>query len=97
MPRPCALPIYFTHAPSPPSPCSSGVKIFVNLQTTEKVYTGKGEHLCPRDGFVCFHNSHLISGRLGKVTLGGGNKAGLFQVRRGGAGRCAGLAANRGC
>lgn len=33
------------------------------------------------DGFVCFYNSHLISGRLGKVTLGGGNKSGLFQVR----------------
>ena len=26
------------------------------------------------------------SGRLGKVTLGGGNKSGLFQVGRGGVG-----------
>ncbi|KAL4425069.1 hypothetical protein ABPG77_010383 [Micractinium sp. CCAP 211/92] len=58
---------------------NAAVKIFVNLETTEKIYT-KGEHLCPMDGFVCFHNSHLISGRLGKVTLGGGNKSGLFQV-----------------
>ena len=28
--------------------------------------------------FVCFRNSELVSGRLGKVTLGSGNKAGLF-------------------
>ena len=28
--------------------------------------------------FVCFRNSELLSGRLGKVTLGSGNKAGLF-------------------
>jgi DNA-directed RNA polymerase III subunit RPC1 len=27
---------------------------------------------------VCFRNSELLSGRLGKVTLGSGNKAGLF-------------------
>lgn len=59
--------------------CSSRVKLFVNLETAEKIYSA-GEHMCPMDGFVAFHNSHLISGRLGKVTLGGGNKAGLFQV-----------------
>lgn len=124
--------------PLPPA-CSSKVKIFVNSETTEKIYTS-GEHLCPMDGFVCFLNSHLIrcgwrgcievkaggnalpdlmqgcgrlepclristclqaelppnislpcahyppcrSGRLGKVTLGGGNKSGLFQVGAGG-------------
>lgn len=45
-------------APCPP-PCSASVKIFVNLETTEKIYT-TGEHLCPMDGFVCFFNSHLI-------------------------------------
>lgn len=27
---------------------------------------------------MCFRNSELLSGRLGKVTLGSGNKAGLF-------------------
>ncbi|PSC73949.1 DNA-directed RNA polymerase III subunit rpc1-like isoform X2 [Micractinium conductrix] len=58
---------------------NASVKIFANLETTEKIYTS-GQHLCPMDGFVCFYNSHLISGRLGKVTLGGGNKSGLFQV-----------------
>ena len=55
-------------------------RIFVNLETKEKNYCGKGHHMCPRDGWVCFHNSELVSGRLGKATLGGGNKAGLFQV-----------------
>ena len=32
----------------------------------------------PPRRFVCFRNSELLSGRLGKVTLGSGNKAGLF-------------------
>ncbi|KAK9865213.1 hypothetical protein WJX84_010418 [Apatococcus fuscideae] len=55
-------------------------RIFVNLETKEKNYCGRGKHMCPRDGWVCFYNSELVSGRLGKATLGGGNKAGLFQV-----------------
>ena len=54
-------------------------RLFVNLETTEKVYKGS-EHMCPMDGFVCFHNSELMCGRLGKATLGGGNKSSLFQV-----------------
>ncbi len=28
-----------------------------------------GEHMCPEDGYVCFRNSELISGRLGKVRV----------------------------
>ncbi|MCH83274.1 DNA-directed RNA polymerase III subunit RPC1-like, partial [Trifolium medium] len=36
--------------------------------------------MCPNDGFVYFHNSELISGQLGKATLGNGNKDGLFFV-----------------
>ena len=43
------------------------------------MYSG-GEHMCPADGYICFRNSQLLCGRLGKATLGGGNKAGLFQV-----------------
>lgn len=54
-------------------------RVFVNLETSEKIYRG-GEHLCPMDGYVCFRNSELVTGRLGKATLGGGNKAGLFQA-----------------
>lgn len=33
--------------------------------------------MCIRDGWVLFHNSELLSGRLGKATLGG-NKTGLI-------------------
>ena len=33
----------------------------------EKIYSKKGEHMCPQDGFVAFRNSELICGRLGKV------------------------------
>ena len=52
----------------------------MNLETSEKTYKGQ-EHMCPMDGYVCFHNSDLVCGRLGKATLGGGNKSSLFQVR----------------
>lgn len=54
-------------------------RLFVNLETSEKIYKGD-EHMCPMDGYVCFHNSELVCGRLGKATLGGGNKSSLFQV-----------------
>jgi len=60
-------------------PTAAWCRVFVNLETTEKVYKG-GEQMCYMDGFVCFHNSELVSGRLGKATLGGGNKSSLFQV-----------------
>ena len=63
--------------------------MYVNLETKEKMYTG-GEHMCPADGWVCFRNSQLLCGRLGKATLGGGNKAGLYQVN---SGACASLPA----
>ena len=55
-------------------------QIFVNLELGEKNYSKKGKHLCPRDGYVCFQNSELICGQLGKATLGSGNKSGLFYV-----------------
>ena len=59
--------------------------VAVNLETRERLYnTGGGKrdarHMDAADGWVCFRNSELISGRLGKATLGGGNKEGLFQV-----------------
>ncbi|KAK9819626.1 hypothetical protein WJX72_000381 [[Myrmecia] bisecta] len=55
-------------------------RLFINLDTVEKIHDKGTEQMCPHDGYVCFRNSELISGRLGKATLGGGNKAGLFQV-----------------
>jgi len=57
-------------------------RILVNLETIEKKNYTKGRgHMCPSDGFVCFRNSELLTGRLGKATLGDGNKDGLFHVR----------------
>ena len=55
-------------------------QIFVNLEVAEKCYTKKNKSMCPRDGYVCFQNSELICGQLGKATLGSGNKVGLFYV-----------------
>ncbi len=39
--------------------CSASIPIFANLETSEKVYSGN-QHMCPQDGWVAFHNSHLI-------------------------------------
>ncbi|CAA7389528.1 unnamed protein product [Spirodela intermedia] len=55
-------------------------RVFLNLTLRERIYSKSGETMCPNDGFVCFRNSELISGQLGKVTLGNGNKDGLFSV-----------------
>ena len=35
---------------TPHAPHAAGVKIFVNLETIEKIYTRQGEHMCPMDG-----------------------------------------------
>jgi len=48
----------------------------VNLTVKEKTYTKLDDKkrelktLCPNDGFVYFRNTELISGQIGKVTLG---------------------------
>lgn len=56
-------------------------RVFVNLSLAEKNYSKSGgETMCPNDGYVCFRNSELISGQLGKGTLGNGNKNGLFTI-----------------
>ncbi|XP_020113844.1 DNA-directed RNA polymerase III subunit 1 isoform X2 [Ananas comosus] len=59
-----------------PNACT---RVFLNLIVKEKIYTDN-ETMCPCDGYVYFRNSELISGQLGKVTLGNGNKDGLFSV-----------------
>ncbi|XP_043723195.1 DNA-directed RNA polymerase III subunit 1 isoform X1 [Telopea speciosissima] len=56
------------------------MKVYLNLTVLEKTYSKSGETMCPNDGFVYFRNSELISGQLGKATLGNGNKDGLFSV-----------------
>lgn len=58
----------------------SKMRVYVNLTVTEKSYSGHGKTMCPSDGFVYFRNSELISGQLGKATLGNGNKDGLYSV-----------------
>lgn len=47
------------------------MRVYLNLTVAEKNY-GKParETMCPNDGFVYFRNSELISGQLGKATLG---------------------------
>ncbi|KAI3773601.1 hypothetical protein L1987_48131 [Smallanthus sonchifolius] len=65
----------------------ANMNVYLNLTLTEKSYTkpsGKRvkpyETMCPNDGYVYIHNSELISGQLGKATLGNGNKDGLYSV-----------------
>ncbi|CAI5510580.1 unnamed protein product [Closterium sp. Naga37s-1] len=45
-------------------------RVFVTLGVPEKTYTKKGGPFCVNDGFVFFRNSELLSGQLGKATLG---------------------------
>ena len=53
------------------------MRVFVTLTVKEKNYSKPKsaserelETMCPNDGFVYFRNSELISGQLGKATLG---------------------------
>ena len=55
----------------------ANVRVYVTLTVMEKNYGSKLDDrerefktMCPNDGFVYFRNSELISGQLGKVTLG---------------------------
>ena len=63
-----------------PEPRRALRRIQVNLETREKSHVVGRGCACPVDGYVCFRNSELLTGRVGKASLGGGNKAGLFQV-----------------
>lgn len=60
----------------------ANVKVYLNLTVKEKSYKSndKRETMTLADGFVYFRNSELISGQLGKATLGNGNKDGLYSV-----------------
>nr|CAB3487477.1 unnamed protein product [Digitaria exilis] len=72
-------------------------KVFLNLTVKEKIYSKKKEKnvgeeeesmcgretMCPNDGYVYFRNSELLSGQVGKATLGkycNGNKDGIYSV-----------------
>ncbi|WCJ25207.1 DNA-directed RNA polymerase III subunit 1 [Euphorbia peplus] len=65
----------------------ANIRVYLNLTVKEKIYTKpkKGdkrekESMCPCDGYVYIRNSELISGQLGKATLGNGNKDGLYSI-----------------
>ncbi|KAH8519279.1 hypothetical protein H0E87_000894, partial [Populus deltoides] len=65
----------------------ANVRVYVNLIVKEKNYSRPNkehkkerETMCPNDGYVYFRNSELISGQLGKATLGNGNKDGLYSI-----------------
>lgn len=58
-------------------------KVFLNFAVQEKIYSKKKkkkdegeetmcgrETMCPNDGYVYFRNSELLSGQVGKATLG---------------------------
>jgi DNA-directed RNA polymerase III subunit RPC1 len=59
------------------------IKKLVNIEVKERNYSGKGESLCLKDGWVVIRNSELLSGNICKTTLGSGSKSGLifFLVR----------------
>lgn len=48
----------------------ASMRVYMNLTVTEKTYMKSRETMCPNDGFVYFRNSELVSGQLGKATLG---------------------------
>eukprot|EP00371_Babesia_bovis_P003222 XP_001611869.1 RNA polymerase Rpb1, domain containing protein [Babesia bovis T2Bo] len=56
-------------------------KVVVNFECKEREFqdppVGKNACMCPKDGYVIFHNSELVSGALGKKALGA-SKDGLF-------------------
>ncbi|XP_065849011.1 DNA-directed RNA polymerase III subunit 1 isoform X2 [Euphorbia lathyris] len=66
---------------------NANIRVYLNLIVKEKIYSKlkKGdkrekESMCPNDGYVYIRNSELISGQLGKSTLGNGNKDGLYSI-----------------
>ncbi|XP_057794291.1 DNA-directed RNA polymerase III subunit 1 isoform X3 [Salvia miltiorrhiza] len=56
------------------------MRVYLNLTVAEKNYGKSRESMCSKDGFVYIRNSELISGQLGKATLGNGNKDGIYSV-----------------
>ena len=91
---------HHTHLAAPDHhQCSASIPIFANLETSEKVYSS-GEHMCAMDGWVAFHNSHLVRcagwGAPGWVGLwGAGRRQALFWHGRWLRRRCQGWLAGR--
>nr|UXY87319.1 RNA polymerase III largest subunit [Cryptomonas sp.] len=53
-----------------------------NMQTTEKIYSLTkmqcSPFICPYDGWVLFQKGELLSGRIGKNTIGSGDRSSFF-------------------
>ena len=58
------------------------VKAIINIEVKEKNYVNKKDrkHFDENDGYVCFFNSELISGNIGKATLGGSKNGLLYAI-----------------
>eukprot|EP01103_Thecamoeba_quadrilineata_P014630 TRINITY_DN43_c1_g1_i1.p1 TRINITY_DN43_c1_g1~~TRINITY_DN43_c1_g1_i1.p1 ORF type:complete len:1495 (-),score=281.45 TRINITY_DN43_c1_g1_i1:137-4342(-) len=58
----------------------SEAHVQVSMEVKTRKYTKKNEYMCAEEGYVCFRNSEIISGRLDKTVLGGGSKDNLFHA-----------------
>ncbi|XP_074596921.1 RNA polymerase III subunit A isoform X2 [Brevipalpus obovatus] len=52
----------------------------MNLRAKGRNYCGKGEELCPNDGYVVIRDSQLLCGAVDKATLGSGSKNNVFYI-----------------
>ena len=66
-------------------PSMGKAEVRPSFEVSEKGYSRKAfgvereaKELCPSDGWVCVHKGELVSGRMGKATLGSGTRTGLF-------------------
>ena len=62
-----------------PGPDSRYTAESVNVESKEKFYS-QDRYMCLDDGYVCIDRGELLSGRLGKKTLGAETKTGLFHT-----------------
>ena len=58
---------------------NKSVNARVNVESKERFYTDN-KAMCVEDGYVIFYRGELMCGNLGKKTLGGESKHGLFYV-----------------
>ena len=54
-------------------------KILINVESKSKSYTSN-LYMCPKDGYVCFQNSELLTGVIDKSSIGGGSKSNIFHL-----------------
>lgn len=52
----------------------------VCLATKTKLYSGKGDEMCPNDGYILIKDGQLLSGAVEKSVLGSGSKNNIFYI-----------------